>query len=307
MKIISFVRKTLLTVGGIVSFVSLVSCDSREDWFAKNGEGATIVVKTSKFPGTPYHVQPESMEIYRCDTITPGDNKLLVYDVKLSDVLESSPGWLYLRSEKLHFDISGYGIKSNKSLYITDISYNSDNESPRLITNEISENDFRNLGFGGSTASLSQTLRSDTAATLLNSSDIYLHYEDVFGNKNTFHVKLHFWGDVPPIPVLDVENVDGNPMEKTLSMKGSYDKDGSIVKYEYCIDGNVITSYGNGTYDADTYARSGEGAYGGTYITATSLDEVKHAFQTAGEHTIYYRCMDNVGVWSAWKKKTINL
>ena len=53
--------------------------------------------------------------------------------------------------------------------------------------------------------------------------------------------------------------------------------------------------------------QSGKAAYGGTYITATSLSSVNHSFQTTGEHTVYYRCMDDMGIWSMWYSKKINV
>ena len=46
----------------------------------------------------------------------------------------------------------------------------------------------------------------------------------------------------------------------------------------------------------------GNAAYGGTYIYATKLSAVKHAFQSSGSHTAYVRCKDSWGCWSSWKE-----
>jgi hypothetical protein len=107
-------------------------------------------------------------------------------------------------------------------------------------------------------------------------------------------------GDIAPVPLLEIKDVDGNPMEKAFDLSKSYDKDGSVEKFEFCIDGEIV-DYNSPAFDCrQDLAPAGKGAYGGTYITSTSLREVKHAFQKEGEHVVYYRCMDNLGLWSLW-------
>ena len=114
-------------------------------------------------------------------------------------------------------------------------------------------------------------------------------------------------GNITPIPVLEIKNVEGNTMEKTISLSKSYDKDGSVEKYEYCIDGE-IRDYDFPIYDCDpTGVPAGKGAYGGTYITSTEQSEIKHAFQKEGSHVVYYRCMDNLGLWSLWYNALITV
>ncbi len=132
------------------------------------------------------------------------------------------------------------------------------------------------------------------------------------------YVKVNYWSEDTPVPILEAKPITGQPMAWTLSLKNSYDTDGEVKKYEYCIDGNV-TQYSHDIPHFEAYKHygkkhveetiweGGKAAYGGTYITATELSEVKHVFQTKGEHKIYYRCMDNLGLWSLWQCETIEI
>lgn len=121
------------------------------------------------------------------------------------------------------------------------------------------------------------------------------------------YINFRLWGPCPPTSVLDVVDVEGNPYEKRISMSRSHDKDGKVVKYEYCIDGNVRT-YGPRDNRFDFFDgpwQAGQSAYGGDYITATEISEINYEFQTKGAHKIYYRCMDDMFIWSTWKCETI--
>lgn len=131
------------------------------------------------------------------------------------------------------------------------------------------------------------------------------HYDPI----RKVYVNLTVWSDNSPVPVLEVKPISGQPMARTLSMKESYDIDGEVQKYEYCIDGNVMQYTHNDLhFDLVTGVwQSGKAAYGGTYITATELSEVNHVFQSKGTHNIYYRCMDDLGAWSKWELSTIEI
>lgn len=123
------------------------------------------------------------------------------------------------------------------------------------------------------------------------------------------NILLDFFGPCPPTPKLDVIDVEGNPFEKILSMANSFDKDGEVMKYEFCIDGNVLPyKYSVNRFDFfEGMWQAGKSAYGGDYITATERSEIKYEFQTKGEHKVYYRCMDNLYVWSTWKCETVRI
>ena len=148
---------------------------------------------------------------------------------------------------------------------------------------------------------------TDTVAPVLNTAHMIMELEDAFRNKHYCHVKINCLGDIAPVPVLEIRDVDGKTMEKVFDLSESYDKDGSVEKYEICIDGEVVI-YKSPIFDCDpTVAPAGKGAYGGTYIKSTSLSEVKHAFQTEGDHVVYVRCMDNLGLWSLWYNALITV
>ena len=150
---------------------------------------------------------------------------------------------------------------------------------------------------------------SDTAAkkvsTIRLEQDLWVRW----GHEVRVYFTVTLWGDCPPMPVLEVSDVEGHPMERVLSLKKSYDKDGEVKKYEYCIDGNVVEyqKTDDRFESKEGIWQGGKAAYGGTYIIATDKDEVKHAFQTEGRHMIYYRCMDNLGAWSTWRSEEISV
>lgn len=96
--------------------------------------------------------------------------------------------------------------------------------------------------------------------------------------------------------------------------RGSIDSDGDeIIAYEYLFDGTPRISTYTFIYEADkdgheiTNHMPGYAAFGGTYIYATKLEAVKHAFQSAGNHTAYVRCKDSWGCWSEWKEWKITI
>jgi len=69
------------------------------------------------------------------------------------------------------------------------------------------------------------------------------------------------------MPILKVEKLADN-YEYKLSMEQSYDRDGKVMKYEWCIDGNIAT-YSVSDIRFDIYKKawqSGKAAYGGTYV-----------------------------------------
>lgn len=288
------------------SLAQFTSCDSREDWFAKEGEEATFIIKSFKFPYTSASVNEiEESDKYefRSDTFSTDKKGVIEYNLTLDHYHDVKDLGFYHFSEKLYLDIVGISRKTEKSCRFTSRDYSA--QVTYIIPELVEEG--QSFAFCGVTTK-SQEFASDTTAALVNCVNIFARIKDVFGNPYDCHIKINFWGDIPPIPVVEIKDVDGKPMEKIISLKNSYDKDGSIVKYEYCIDGNVV-SYEHGTFEEreSSPAHSGKGAYGGTYITATDESEVKHAFQTEGAHEVYYRCLDDKGVWCSWKKEIVTV
>ena len=62
--------------------IGLVSCDTREDWFAKEGEGATFIIKSCK---SAWWEDEEKYE-FRNDTVYSDNNRVVEYNVKLNSV-----------------------------------------------------------------------------------------------------------------------------------------------------------------------------------------------------------------------------
>lgn len=293
----------------LVLLVGLSSCDSREDWFEHNSEGPGIVVTMNGVS----------------DTLYEGDPKLITIDLHIVSCDKHS-----LFSDTINFKLEG--INEGKGWPIQDF-YSDESFSPEnlfrvasyeenwcmngkcgayLARNYLESNEshviegliFNNFYF----QDFDSVFESDSTAKILDIAKSVVLVTDGFGNKEYYNVINYIFGPIPPSPVLKTEKLEGD-YEYKLSLEDSYDKDGKVAKYEWCIDGNV--SFYSVTDNRVEYRegnwQSGKAAYGGTYITATTLSSVNHSFQTAGEHTVYYRCMDNMGIWSMWYSKKINV
>ena len=278
--------------------IGFTSCDTREDWFAKEGEGATFIIKSCKSAWWDDGVQYE----FRNDTVYSDNNRVVEYNVKVNEVhFRDYYRIVSYASECVQLDIEGLGRKVEMvKKSELDMNITTDLPEPQFVQLDDHWYNFRNLHGDPVT-------NTDTIAPILNTAHMIIELEDSFRNKLYCHVKINCLGNITPIPVLEIKDVEGNPMEKAISLSKSYDKDGSVEKYEYCIDGE-IRDYDFPIYDCDPAGvPAGKGAYGGTYITSTEQSEIKHAFQKEGSHVVYYRCMDNLGLWSLWYNKLITV
>ena len=292
--------KSMRYIGFILVLLTVLSsCDSREDWFAREGEDVAFVIKTYKRDVSYLQENPEKYD-FRTDTVYSQNTHVVTYDLKVC-WLRKDVGY---GSGSLGIDIDGVGQKVGEESG-SEWSISSTYTSPQLSGDYYGKDGDRHkeIHFVGSEI---PGVNNDTVAILLNTANIVIELRDAFRNKVYCHVKVNLWSDIPPIPVMEVSDVIGYPMEKVLSLSKSYDKDGSVIKYEYCIDGNV-RDYNYPKFEIENDYSGGKGAYGGTYITSTDLNEIKHAFQTEGEHIVYYRCMDNLGLWSVWNKVTVTI
>lgn len=279
----------------LVLLTVLSSCDSREDWFARNNDGASFIIKSCK---SAWWEDEEKYE-FRNDTVYSDNNRVVEYNLKLNYVRLLSDNELVYISDAIHLDVEGIGVKVKRTN--KDVSLTTDLPDPRYVKHENNWYHFSGFDKGLPVTNL------DKIAPVLNTANMIMELEDAFRNTFYCHVKINFLGDIAPIPVLDIKDIEGNPMEKVFDLSKSYDKDGNVVKYEFCIDGEII-DYKLPTYDCDPLGTpSGKGAYGGTYIVSTTLSEIKHAFQKEGEHVVYYRCMDDLGLWSLWYNRLITV
>ena len=284
--------------------IGLTSCDTREDWFAKEGEGATFIIKSCKTAIKDFDTDDNKYE-FRNDTVYSDNSRVVEINLRLDEIEWDDdryyPGASY-DSELLNLDVEGLGQKVSKSQY-SDRDVTTDREKPYFALDYKGRFRF----FGSSESYFPTTSNDTTKAPVLNTAHMIVRVEDVFRNEYYCHVKINCLGDMAPIPVMEMKDVDGKPMEKVFNLGKSHDKDGSVVKYEYCIDGE-IREYDLPTFDCDPAGvPAGKGAYGGTYITSTEQSEIKHAFQTKGEHIVFYRCMDNLGLWSLWGYKIVTI
>ena len=281
--------------------IGLSSCDTREDWFAKEGEDVTFIIKTYKRDVSYLQQNPEKYA-FRSDTIYSQNPRVVTYDLKVFWFGQDGSGY---GSESLGIDIEGVCQKIEKERG-SELKITSVNPSPSLVSKYYGKNEDRHQEIYFAESYGLPKVKNDTVAILLNTADIVMELRDAFRNKVYCHVKVNLWSDIPPIPVMEIKDIEESPMEKVLCLNKSYDKDGSVSKYEYCIDGNV-REYNYPKFEIENDCCGGKGAYGGTYITSTDFSEVKHAFQTKGEHIVYYRCMDNLGLWSVWNSMTVTI
>lgn len=288
--------------------IGLTSCDTREDWFAKEGEGATFIIKSCKTAIKDFDTDDNKYE-FRNDTVYSDNSRVVEIDLRLDDIewieyrYNPSANCIDYNSELLNLDVEGLGQKVSKSQF-SDRDVTTDRVEPEFVQD--GKGRFRFMAHTGN--KLFPTTNNDTTkAPVLNTAHMIVRVEDVFRNEYYCHVKINCLGDMAPISVMEVKDVDGKPMEKVFDLSKSHDKDGSVVKYEYCIDGE-IREYDLPTFDCNPAGvPAGKGAYGGTYITSTEQSEIKHAFQKEGEHIVFYRCMDNLGLWSLWAYKIVTI
>lgn len=297
----------------LVLLVGMSSCDTREDWFAHNSEFPGIVVTMNGVSDTLYAGEPKLITIelhidscdedavqFYTDTINfrlEGINDNKKWPIQNFYSEESFSPERVFRVARFEDD---WCVNGKCGAYLLWNTLDSDDR--HVIEGPIFEDHFMN--------DFDSYFESDTTSKVLDISHSVVLVTDGFGNREYYNVKYYIYGPIPPTPVLEVKKLDSD-FEYSLSLEDSYDQDGKVAKYEWCIDGNVLpysvkdnrfeSKYEKGNW------KSGKAAYGGTYITATSLSRVNHSFQTAGEHTIYYRCMDNMGIWSMWYSKKINV
>lgn len=294
-----FSAVTVLTA----TLAQMTSCDSREDWFAKEGEEVAFVIKTSK---SAWWTDEEKYE-FRNDTVYSNSNRVVEYNLKLNKVTPHKDSHgnitsITYHSENLNIDIEGYGMKVSKNDF-AGYSVTTNFDSPEFVGNG-SDNKCYFLSYEGDFPPTT----IDVVKPILNTADVIIELDDVFRNKKYCHIRINCLGNLAPEPYIEIKDVEGKSMEKVLNLGNlSFDEDGSISMYEYCIDGE-IRHYNLPVYDCDPNGVSaGKGAYGGTYITSTDNSEIKHAFQTKGEHIVYFRCMDNLGLWSLWRNVTVTI
>ena len=294
-------RKNLALFMIAVGLLGLSACDSREDWFDKNAPRPDLVVTIGD----------------KVDTLTGSDSRVIEVDLH---VIASSDR--RLNTDTVDFKISGFSDEKGVPLngiypFINEQGGSSDdlrNSGDGYDYNCIIDGDIFNLN--GVRKELNCNIYallykysfiSDTSARVETCTSRFM-VEDIFEGQHYYTLKINIIGDIPPTPVLKVHRLDYN-YEYNLSLEDSYDRDGKVAKYEWCIDGNIVP------YDVKDYRfefkngawQSGQAAYGGKYVKATTINSINHNFQSPGEHTVYYRCMDNLGAWSMWYSQTINV
>lgn len=293
---------------GLIGLIGLSSCDSREDWFELNSVTPDLVIDMDGV----------------VDTIGRHDMKKIVVNLKTTSCREDKWGkWNYIfLTDTCNFTVRGLNEGGNypiEGMFVEfddfyDIHFDSEYDKEQNI---LKASIFKQIILAKET----RLLISETEGEVINLCNGRIKVYDSFENMQVYTLEINYICDVSPTPVFSARKI-GEPYEYLLSLEDSYDKDGKVLKYEFCIDGNIVPynesdnrferdmeSFEDLEQDSSYYPvwQSGNAAYGGTYVRATSINSVNHSFQSSGEHVVYYRCMDNVGVWSIWYSQTINV
>lgn len=296
-------ERIFFTSAFALAALAFQSCDSREDWFEMNSEMPALVYEMNGVRDTieqgelcklTVNLHPVECRTEYCtyctDTcliklsVISGRGKSKIEEVEW-DVLEKQNGVLYIGTNETYLSPSYFSCKEDTAfLSICAVIEPEECQGPLF--------------------------EDDRAAKLWGSRQGSFVVCDVFGNKTNYTIEINVTGNTPPTAVLEHRKLKG--LEYELSMTGSSDPDGHVEKFEWCVDGNVVPYKATDTrleYVKDRYAvwKTGQAAYGGTYVTATAINSINHSFQTPGEHVVYYRCMDNLGLWSLWYSQTINI
>ena len=293
-------RKNLGLLMIAVGLLGLSACDSREDWFDKNAPQPDLVVTIGD----------------KVDTLTASDSRVIELDLHM---IEYSRGWGW--TDTISFKVKGYSDGTGFPIsYISPFYnnggganyYTSEGDGYRFnCYMDFPLTSYYEVHKELDCAIFAQISKfefvSDTSARVESFTSTFA-IGDVFEGEYYYTLKINIIGDIPPTPVLKVRRLDYN-YEYSLSLEESYDRDGKVSKYEWCIDGNTVPyDVKDPRYESKEGAwQSGQAAYGGKYVKATTISSINHNFQSPGEHKIYYRCMDNLGAWSMWYSQTINV
>jgi len=264
----------------------MVSCDTREDWFEKNSDGPDLIVTINGKTDTIFKGESRSIIV---DLHSKWIDRKVMYTDTVTLTIMGGNENAIVPMRRIHFE----GLQLRMSDHY---------QSEANVVNAMVSH------YYGVPTSGEVYFENDTSAVLLEVQKGQIWADDEFQNREYYNIIVNIYGPIPPTPFLQIEKLEENS-EYRLSLDMSFDKDGKVSKYEWCIDGNIV-SYSitdNRFEHVKGNWQSGKAAYGGTYITATTLSSINHSFQTAGEHTVYYRCMDDMGIWSMWYSEKINV
>lgn len=251
----------------------MVACESREDWYERINPAAKIYLS----------------EVGN-DEQTPNDT------ISVS---------LRFGEEK---NIK-YSVNDNFSLTDNYIFYYNDVEGGKFSMYQDMDNHYLRI------KSLTNALEQDSK---VYEYKVPVYVKDYYEKVTYALIKVTLKANQAPIPDMDYSALtsDGanGKYEYDFSAEGSSDPDGDdVVAYEYLFDGTPRKSKYAFIYETDkegneiTNHLPSNAAYGGTYIYATKLSAVKHAFQSTGNHTVHIRCKDSQGCWSEWKEWKITI
>lgn len=280
----------------VVVFVC-ASCDTRDDYYYEHGKKPVVSVYSgdSLLDSGDVRYVRISLKMGESKTLKFGFENpyegVLWNDIEVTNIVDSEYG---TNLEALRPFIDNYNPSTG--IYKLDGYYAGVTVNP--VGNQLYNLSFyRVVGYSGmSKRELTADLEVTYTITLTNA----------IGVKSFFYVYVDMKGNKAPDPQIKVSDLTTD-WEKLIEIEDGADPDGDdIVLYEYCFDGVTVGSAGYEFEVGQSDCPAKMCAYDGVYIT-TTLNGVRHAFQSSGVHTIAVRCKDSHGYWSDWKKVNITL
>lgn len=254
----------------IISLIAgiLSACESRVDWYEQLNTSAEITLEEV---GNKDAIPGDTIDV----SMRYGEKKEITYSINDNFSIDNNYVF-YLKN----FDVADLLVQQDAAAGVIRIISNADT-----------------------------TLQDEKTYT----HKIPMYVKDYYEKESVALIRLTLKANEAPIPALEYNAVTSGganaQYEFEFSAEESIDPDGDeIVAYEYLFDGTPRNSKYAYIYETDANGKEiknhmpGYAAYGGTYIYATKFAAVKHAFQSAGNHTAYVRCKDSWGCWSTWKE-----
>ena len=280
---------------GLIFIVS--SCDTRDDYFYEHCD------------------EPVVNFISDSDTIVDESTKYIIVDVNWGHETEISYSFTdeYGEITNVSYDHRGgsssyyYFDKETETFRSDRLEFDFDNQNQKIYIKELTKD----------AKDVYNSLKEENPDLYLKISKwryeefrVAIMAKNILGKTGTGYILLRVHFNQKPQFDITIDDTE-NDLEKVIIVTPTGSED-DIIYYEYCIDGSTAYTSGyvfeNGYESGDAEKiKAGEAAWNGTYITATTLSMIRHAFQYSGKHTISVRCQDIWGCWSEWEKKKITI
>lgn len=215
---------------------------------------------------------------------------------------------------------------SNEHAAVLTVSYD-ESEQPEAVTvecsAEVTGGEASDFGFRYDEAKKQLSISNNIPAyndrdTLsLPSLEIILKVSDYFGREDLVRLVVQARPNKAVGFTLKCEKAgdgkvpEGEGYEYVISAEDVTDPEGLEAElFEFCIDGTLLfegEGYDHEDFEGDEGPNSGCAAAAGRYITGRKKPQVRHVFQSNGEHVVYARVRDSRKLWSRWQSLAVEI